>query len=60
MRGTLQSSAPPGGICERYLKFSQRQVGLILLQKKVAELFAGRDNRPRCYRKLLDCVLLIG
>jgi len=53
-------AAPPGGICECCLKFFQRWTGAILVQEQVAELFARRNNRPRCCRKLLDCILLIG
>ena len=59
-RRALESPTPPGGICECGPEFFQRQTRLILLEEQVAELFASRNNWPRCHRKLLDCVLLIG
>jgi len=60
MRRALQSPTSPGGIGECCLKFLQRWTRVILLQEQVAELFAGRNNRPWGHRELLECVLIVG
>src|ERR1700722_20277397 len=56
----LQCAASAGRICESRLKFGGSPLRVILLQKQIAELFAGRNNRPRGNEEFFDPVLLIG
>jgi len=60
MRRTLPRPTPPGRNEESCLKFLQRELGMVLLQQQVAQLFAGRNNWPGRHRQLLDRILLIG